>query len=126
MIVNQFTLIGKISAMDVVPTGVRITLSDAGPIKCRAAAEIRDPELLAIVKSAAGFKQGDTVSLTGLSELDEKIGAMVLIVGKAGAIRIATAPKPSLPTPVAKVVNTPPRTAMAAHGSSMLDQDIPF
>lgn len=139
MNLNNFVFVGKIAAMDVVPNNaVRITLSEVGPVKTKASAEIRDPGLLEIVKSPNGFKPGDTVSLQGICVYDERSGHNVAVVSKNGVSRIASAAAPA-PAPATKpqpaaASTTGKPAAPAATASKSLpvpddddpDSDIPF
>lgn len=93
---NYFSLVGRLELVELTSTNkLRLKLSDAGPIKVKAWADVIDPELIKVLtQKHNGFKPGDVVSLTGMIVLDELSGMTTLVVNKLGASRILASSAP--------------------------------
>lgn len=130
---SDFTMIGKILRIDHIEQTLRVILSDAGPVKAKGSADIRDPELIKVITQPNGFKPGDTVVLSGRTVLDEATGLNMNIVDKAGASRIATTPSttplaavpPAIKNPVT-AADPPAIKTQPLNDLTDVDLDIPF
>lgn len=127
---NFFSLVGKIEAIERLSSSqtLRLKLSDVGPIKVKAWAEVRDPELAKILgQTPNGFKLGDVVSLTGMIVLNESTNVNILVVGKSGASRIMAAPiTPPVTSKQSNATVAPFTVTKPNYIGADLDDDVPF